>query len=132
MTQRLRIVAMQRLLALSADGRFAIVDGVRLIDEGTLGLGVSVLTARFIARRWLGRGAFEGRWVGRGWLGGISRVLLESSFEVSEALLIVLDQSLDSGLSSRWNLLPEFVRDWRARVHAAGLAIKLPFGNLDL
>jgi hypothetical protein len=34
-------------------------------------------------------------------------------------------------LSSGRDLLPEFVRDWRVRIHAAGLAIPLPLGNLD-
>jgi hypothetical protein len=27
-------------------------------------------------------------------------------------------------------LLPELVRDWRVRIHAAGLAIQLLLGNL--
>ena len=47
MTQRLRVIAMQRLLAMAAGRRFAIVDSVGVIDEGTLGLGVSTLTAGF-------------------------------------------------------------------------------------
>ena len=54
---------------------------------------------------------------GRGRLGGIGGVLVELGFEVSQALVVVFDQSKDSGLSSRWNLLPEFVRDWRTRLH---------------
>jgi hypothetical protein len=28
-------------------------------------------------------------------------------------------------------LLPEFVRDWRVRIHAAGLSIQLLLDNLD-
>jgi hypothetical protein len=55
MTQRLRVVAMQRLLAMAAGRRFAFVDDVGVIDEGTLGLGVPLLTARFISGRRLGR-----------------------------------------------------------------------------
>jgi hypothetical protein len=51
--------------------------------------------------------------------------------EVCEASFVSLDQSPDSGLSSRRDLLPKFVRDLRVRVHAAGLAIQLPLGNLD-
>ena len=47
MTQRLRVVAVQRLLAMAADRRFALVDGVGVIDDGSLGLGVSTLTAGF-------------------------------------------------------------------------------------
>jgi hypothetical protein len=43
----------------------------------------------------------------------------------------VLNQGQDSGLSSGRDLLPEFVRDWRGRIHAAGLAIQLPLGNLE-
>jgi hypothetical protein len=48
MTQRLQVVAMQRLLAVAAGPRFAIVDGVGVIDEGALGLDVPVLTACFV------------------------------------------------------------------------------------
>jgi hypothetical protein len=106
MTQRLRVIAMQRLLAMAAGRGFAIVDGVGVIDEGALDLGVTVLPSRFVAGRRLGRGAFEGRRVGRGWFGGIGGVLLESGFEVSEASFVALDQSPDSGLSSRRDLLP--------------------------
>jgi hypothetical protein len=129
-TQRLRVVAMQRLLAMAAGRRFAIVDGVGVIDEGALDLGVSVLSARFFARRRLGRGAFEDRWVRRRRSGGVGRILLESGFEVGESSFVSLDQSPDSGLSSRRDLLPEFVRDRRVRIHAAGLATQLPLGNL--
>ena len=64
MTQRLRVVAMQRFAAVAAGRRFAVVDGIGVIDEGTLGLGVPVLTARLVAGRRLGRGAFEGRRIG--------------------------------------------------------------------
>ena len=38
-----------RPLAMAADRRFAVVDGVRVIDESTLDLGVPVLPARFVA-----------------------------------------------------------------------------------
>ena len=48
MTQRLRVIAMQRLLAMAAGRRFAVVDGIGVIDEGALGLGVSALTAGFV------------------------------------------------------------------------------------
>jgi hypothetical protein len=48
MTQRLRVIAMQRLLAMAASRRFAVVDGVGVIDEGALGLGVSRLTTGFV------------------------------------------------------------------------------------
>jgi hypothetical protein len=48
MTQRLLVVAMQRLLATAAGRRFAVVDGVGVIDEVALGLGVSALTAGFV------------------------------------------------------------------------------------
>jgi hypothetical protein len=47
MTQRLRVVAVQRLLAMTAGRGFAVVDGVGVIDEGALGLGVTALTAGF-------------------------------------------------------------------------------------
>jgi hypothetical protein len=43
----------------------------------------------------------------------------------------VLNQCQDSRLSSRRDLLPEFVRDWRVCLHAAGLSIQLRPGNLD-
>jgi hypothetical protein len=64
-------------------------------------------------------------------VGGIGGVLLEPGFEVGEASFVALDQSPDSGLSSGRDLLPEFVRDRRVRIHAAGLAIMLRLGNLD-
>jgi hypothetical protein len=48
MTQRLRVVAVQRLLSITAGSRFAIVDSVGVIDEGALGLGASALTAGFV------------------------------------------------------------------------------------
>jgi hypothetical protein len=48
MTQRLRIVAVQRLLAMAADRRLAIVDGIGVIDEGALSFGVSALAAGFV------------------------------------------------------------------------------------
>jgi hypothetical protein len=40
MTERLRVVSVQRLLAMAAGRRFAVVDGVGVIDEGTSGFGV--------------------------------------------------------------------------------------------
>jgi hypothetical protein len=59
------------------------------------------------------------------------RIPPESGFEVSEASFVALDQSLDCGLSGGRELLPEFVRDWRVRIHAAGLSIQLLLDNLD-
>jgi hypothetical protein len=73
----------------------------------------------------------EGRRVGGSWFGGIGRVLLESGFEVGEPSFVALDQSPDSGLSSERDLLPEFVRNWRFLIHAAGQSTQLPLGNLD-
>jgi hypothetical protein len=131
MTQRLRVVAMQRPLTMAAGGRFALVDGVGVIDEGTLDLGVPVLTTRFVGGRRHRRRSLEGGRIGGRWLGGISGVLLESGFKVGEASFVSLDQIPDRGLSSGRDLLPQFVRDWRVRVHAAGVAIRLPLGNLD-
>jgi hypothetical protein len=130
MTQRLRVVAVQGLLAITADRRFAVVDGVGVIDEGALDLGVSALTARFIVGRRLGWGALEGRRIGGRWIEGIGGVLLESGFEFGEALLVPLNQGQYSRLSSGRDLLPEFVRDWRVCLHADGLSIKLQLGNL--
>ena len=99
MTQRLRVIAIQRLLAMAAGRRFAVVDGVGVIDEGALDLGVSELTARFVVGRRLGWGAFQGRRVGRGRLGGIGGVLVEALLEfrhllmkLLKALLVPLDQ----------------------------------------
>jgi hypothetical protein len=93
---------MQRLLVMAACRRFAVVDGVRVIDEGALGLGVPMLTARLVAGRRLRWGAFEGRRVGRGRLGGVGGVLVEALLEFShllmkllKALLIALDQRQD-------------------------------------
>jgi hypothetical protein len=48
MTQWLRVIAMQQLLTISAGSWLALMDGVAVIDEGTLDLGVSVLTAGFV------------------------------------------------------------------------------------
>lgn len=87
MTQRLRVIAMQRLLAISADRGFALVDGVGVIDEGTLSLGVSVLTSGLFGRGRLGRCAFEGRWVGGRWFGGVGRVLVETLLEFGDLIL---------------------------------------------
>jgi hypothetical protein len=131
MTQRLRVVAVQRTLTMAADCWFAVVDVVGVIDEGALDLGVPVLTARLVAGRRLGRGAFEGRLVRRGRLGGVGRILLESGFKVSEASFVALDQRSDGSLSCERDLLPEVVRDWRVRIHAAGLSTQLPLGKLD-
>jgi hypothetical protein len=131
MTQRLRVVAMKRLLAIAAGRRFAFMDGGGVIDKGALDFGVSALTTRFVVGRRLGWAAFKGRWIGGRWFGGIGGVLLELGLEVGEASLVALDQPPDSSLSSGRDLLPEFVRDWRVRVHAAGLAIRLLLGNLD-
>jgi hypothetical protein len=116
---------------MAADRRFAIVDGVGVIDEGTLGLGVPVLTTRFVVGMRFGRRAFEVRRVRGGRFGGVGRILLELGFEVGESSFVALDQSPDSGLSSGRDLLPEFVGDWRVRIHAAGLSIQLPLGNHD-
>jgi hypothetical protein len=122
---------MQRLLAMAAGRRFAVVDDVGGIDEGALGFGVSLLSASYVGRRWLGWRTLEGRRVGGRWFGGIGGVLVELCLEVGEASFVALDQRPDSGLSSGRDLLPEFVRDWRVRVHAAGLSIQLLLGNLD-
>jgi hypothetical protein len=131
MTQRSRVVAVQRLSAKTAGRWFAVVDGVGVIDEGALYFGVPVLASPFVVGRRLGRGAFEGRRVGRRRLGGVGGVLVEPGFEVGQALLVVLDQGKDRGLGSRRTLLPEFVRDWRTRLHSAGVAIRSRLGNLD-
>jgi hypothetical protein len=85
MTQRVPVVAMQRLLAMAAGRRFAVVDCVGLIDEGALDPDVPMLTAHFVRRRRLGRRTLERRRVGRRRFGGIGGVLLESGFEVGEA-----------------------------------------------
>jgi hypothetical protein len=106
MTQRLRVIAMQQLLTISAGSWLAIMDGVGVIDEGTLDLGVPVLTARFFGRGRLGRCAFEGRGVRRGRLGGVGRILIEPCFEFCEALLVLLNQGKDSRLSSGRDLSP--------------------------
>ena len=97
---------MQRLAAETAGRRFAVVDGIGVIDKGTLGLGVPVLTARFVAGRRLGRGAFEVRRIGRGRFGRVGGVLLESGFKVGKASFVSLDQSKESGLSGGRDLLP--------------------------
>ena len=128
----LRVVAVQRLVAVAAGRGLTLLHVVRPVVELALGLGMSVLATGLFGRGRLGRWAFECGWVGRGWFGGVGGVLVDPGFEFGEALLVVLDQGQDSGWSSRWDLLPEFVRDWRARAHAAGLAIKLLLGKLDL
>jgi hypothetical protein len=48
MTQRLRVVAKQRSLAMAAGRRFAVVDSIGVIDEGALCLRVPALTAGFV------------------------------------------------------------------------------------
>ena len=117
---------MQRLLAMAAGRRFAVVDGVGVIDEGALDLGVSELTARFVVGRRLGWGAFQGRRVGRGRLGGIGGVLVEALLEFSDlraeflkALLIPLNKSQDGHLGSGRYLIPQFNRDRRKGRHTS-------------
>jgi hypothetical protein len=97
----LRVIAVQGLLAMAADCRFALVDGVGVIDDGALSFGVSALTAGFFGRGRLGRCAFDGGWIGRGRLGGVGRILIEPCFEFGEALLVLLNQGQDSRLSSQ-------------------------------
>jgi hypothetical protein len=139
MTQRLRVVALKRLLAMAAGYRFAIVDGVEVIDEGALDLGVSALTARFVVGRWLEWGAFEGRRVGRGRLGGIGGVLLEALLEFSDLLLqflqsslVMLDEGQDRRLCGRRDLVPKLSRDGWLRTHAADLQTELTEGKVGL
>ena len=126
MTQRLRVVAKQRLLAMAADRRFAVVDGVGVIDEGTLGLGVPVLTACFVGGRWLGWGVFD-CWRVRGrWPGGVAGVLVEALLEFShllvqflKPLLVPLHQRQDGCLGSGRNLFPQLNRDRRNGRHTS-------------
>lgn len=51
MTQRLRIVALQRVLAMPAGAGLTFQHAVGLVVEGALGLGVSVLAAGFVVGR---------------------------------------------------------------------------------
>ena len=112
---------------------------VRPVVELALSLGMSVLATGLFGRGRLGRWAFECGWVGRGWFGGVGGVLVEPLLEFNplqvkllKALLVALDQGTNSSLGSRWDLLPQFVRDRRTRAHAAELAIKLRLGHPDL
>jgi hypothetical protein len=100
MTQRSRIVAVQRFVAAAAGGGFALQHAVGPVVEGALRLGMSVLAAGFLGRGRLGRCAFEGRWVGRRRLGGVGRVLVEALLEFRhlllkflKPLLVALDKS---------------------------------------
>jgi hypothetical protein len=96
MTQRLRIVASEWLLALAADGWFAVVDGVGAFDERPLALGMSGLSAGLFAGRLLGWRTLDGRRVGGRWFGGVGGILPESRFEVGESLLQGIDGSIES------------------------------------
>ena len=97
-------------MAKAASAGLTFQHAVGLVVEVALGLGMSVLAAGFLVGGQFGWGAFEGGRVGRGWLGGIGGVLVKSGFEIGKALFVVLNQGPDSGLCSRWDLLPEFVR----------------------
>ena len=137
MTLRLRVIAMQRLLAISAGCGFALVDSVRVIDEGTLGLGVSALTAGFVGRGGLGGRTLEGRRVGRRRLGGVSGVLVEALLEFMDLLLqglqsplILLDEGQDRCLCGRRDLVPKFSRDGWLQTHAADLQTELTEGKV--
>jgi hypothetical protein len=125
MTQRLRVIAMQRLLAIAAGRWFAIVDSIGVIDEGALGLGMSGLSTGFLVGRRIGWRAFEGRWVGRRRLGGVGGVLVEPLLECGhlvvkflKALLVPLDKSQDGCLGIGRDLLPQLSRDRRNGRHA--------------
>jgi hypothetical protein len=87
MTQRLRIVAVQRLAAVAAGGRFALQHAVGPVVEGALRLGMSVLAAGFLVGGRLGGCAFEGGWVGRRRLGGVGGVLAEALLEFRHLLV---------------------------------------------
>jgi hypothetical protein len=134
MTQRLLVIAVQQLLAMAADCRFAVVDGIGVIDKGTLNLGVPVLIAGFVAGRRLGWGVFEGRWVRRGRLGGVGGVLVEALLEFSDLLLqvlqlplVLLDEGQDRHLCCRRELVPKLSRDGWPRAHAADLQTELTY-----
>jgi hypothetical protein len=137
MTQWLRVVAMQRLLAMAAGRWFAIVDGVGVIDESALDFRVSGLTARFVVGRRLGWGAFEGRRVGGRWLGRVCRIQVEALLEFSDLLLqvlqlplISLDEDCDRCPCGRRDLVPKFSRDGWLRTHAADLQTELTEGKV--
>jgi hypothetical protein len=126
MTYRSRVVAMQRLLAMAAGRRFAVADGVGVIDEGALGLGVPMLTAHFVGGRQLWGCSFESRRVGRRRLGGVGGVLVESLLEFRhllvkflKALLVPLDKSQDGCLGVGRYLLPQLSRDRRNGRHTS-------------
>jgi hypothetical protein len=51
--------------------------------------------------------------------------------EIGEVLLVVLDQSPDSVLSSGWDLLPQLVRDWRTRGHPGWQDVDAEEGGAD-
>ena len=105
-SERLGVVAVQRLVAVAAGGGLTFKHTIGRIAEVALGLGMSVLAAGFVGRGRLGRRSLEGGRVGRGRLGGVGGVLVESGFEIGKALLVALDQGQDSSLGSRWDLLP--------------------------
>jgi hypothetical protein len=131
MTRRLRVIALQGLVAVVAGRGLTFLHAVGRVPEFALNPGMSVLAAAFFGRGRLERCSFEGGGIGRGRPGGVGRILLEAGFKFGEALFVVLDRCPDSGLSSRWDMLPEFVRYWWTRAHAAGLAIDLRLGNVD-
>src|SRR5487761_1070383 len=91
MTQRLRIIALERLPAIAAHSWFTVLDGVGTFDERPLALGMSGLSSGLFAGGLLGWCAFDGRGIGGRRFGGVGGILLESRFEVGESLLVVLD-----------------------------------------
>ena len=118
-TERRPLQRLQRCIPLGNPTHpgLAVVDGVGVIDEGALDLGVSALTARSVVGRRLGRGAFKGRWIGRGGLGGVGGVLVEPLLEFShllvkllKALLVALDKSQDGCLGVGRDLVPQLNR----------------------
>jgi hypothetical protein len=97
-------------------------------DQGALSAGVARLAPALAARRRLRRSAFDVRRVGGRRPGGVAGVPVEPlsefihlSLAAMQLLLILPDEGQDRRLGGRRNLVPEFSRDQRLRLHPAGL-----------
>ena len=93
-------------------------------DQGSGGFAMAGLSAPLPGARRCGGLALQSDGIGRGGLGGVGRVELEPGLEVADAslqfgdpFLVCLQDRQESGLSLRWDGVPEGFWDGRRKRH---------------